>query len=60
MLKMFYDTGAGNSRNKDFQLWQQHNRPIELCSNNLMNRLLNYTYNNPVVAGFVKKPEDWL
>ena len=35
MLKMMYETGLGNSDNRGFQLWQQHNQPIELSNNEM-------------------------
>ena len=60
MLKMMYKAGIQNSNNKDFQFWQQTNHPIELNSNYLMDQRLEYIHNNPVVAGFVDEPEDWL
>jgi REP element-mobilizing transposase RayT len=49
-----------NSNNTKFQFWQQHNHPIELADQNMFNQKLNYVHTNPVVAGFVNKPEDWL
>ncbi len=59
MLEIFNDCGIKNSRNRDFQLWQQHNHPVELSTNEMMDQRLYYTHNNPVVAGFVDAPEDW-
>ncbi len=43
-----------------FQLWQQNNHPIELSSNEMIDQRLNYVHYNPVEAGFVFKPEDWV
>jgi putative transposase len=60
MLWMFERAGKKNPRNKDFQFWQQHNHPIELFDNAIMEQKLDYLHNNPVEAGFVEKPEDWL
>jgi len=52
--------GSDNERNKDFQFWQQHNHPIELNTNELLDQRLNYIHQNPVKAGFVEKEEDWI
>ncbi len=60
VLKMMYNTGASNKSNKDFQLWQQHFHPIELSSHYLFDQKLDYVHLNPVKAGFVNKPEDYL
>ena len=53
MLKMMYDTGLDNSNNSGFQLWQQHNHPIELSTNQMIDQRLHYTHYNPVETGFV-------
>lgn len=60
MLSKFYWTGKNNVRNKDFQLWQQHNHPIELCDNNRIETRLEYIHENPVKAGWVDNPSDWV
>ena len=54
------DTGSLNSNSRSFKLWQQHNNPIELISNSMAHQKLEYIHYNPVEAGFVNKPEDWL
>ncbi|MEK6480243.1 transposase [Catalinimonas sp. 4WD22] len=59
MLVMMKQAGQKNSNNKDFQFWRQHNHPIELSSNQLMDQKLNYIHMNPVKAGFVESPEMW-
>ena len=41
------------------QLWQQHNQPIELWSQEVTGQKVNYINNNPVVAGFIREPSDW-
>ena len=60
MLKMMITTGSNNQNNKDFQFWQQHSHPILLHSNNLIDQKLEYIHNNPVKAGFVENPEDYI
>jgi hypothetical protein len=59
MLKMMYDAGLSNSNNRGFQLWQQHNHPIELSTNEMIEQRLHYTHYNPVKSGFVGSPEDY-
>lgn len=59
MLSIMKDIGEKNKNNNDFQFWQQHNQPVELSSNYLMDQKLDYIHNNPVVAGFVENPEDY-
>ncbi len=60
MLEMMKKAGFANKNNIDFQFWQQSNHPVELNTNLMMDQRLNYIHNNPVVAGFVDVPEDWL
>ena len=51
--------GEKNSNVKKRQFWQQHNKPIELWSAEVIDQKLNYIHNNPVEAGFVLEPEHW-
>lgn len=60
ILEIMKDFGSRNERNKGFQFWQQHNHPIELDTNELLDQRLNYIHQNPVKAGFVEKEEDWI
>ncbi len=60
MLHMMRQAGARNRKNRGFQLWQQHYMPKELYSDKIADQKLNYLHNNPVVAGFVDEPEDYL
>jgi REP element-mobilizing transposase RayT len=60
MLKLMEEAGKKNSNNENFQLWQQHNHPIELSSDYLCKQKLNYIHENPVKAGIVYKAEEYL
>ena len=60
MLKLMEEAGKANSYNKDFQLWQQDNHPIELTTLEIAHQRLDYIHYNPVEAGIVEKPEDYL
>ncbi|WP_246223470.1 transposase [Fulvivirga kasyanovii] len=57
LIWMFERAGKKNKRNSGFQLWQQHNHPIEPSNNTLMDQRLTYIHNNPVEAGFVDEPQ---
>ncbi|GJM64025.1 REP-associated tyrosine transposase [Persicobacter diffluens] len=48
-----------NSRNKNYQFWQQHNHPIELNTNDKIDSRLHYIHNNPVEAGLVYEATAW-
>jgi len=60
MLWMMERAGKKNSQNSDFQLWQQDNHPIELFDDKILHQKLDYIHNNPVEAGIVENPEDYL
>ena len=60
LLWMLKRAAGKNSNNTAFQFWQQHNHPIELNSNEKFLQKLTYIHNNPVAAGFVKQPQDWI
>ena len=60
ILEMMKLAGSSNNNNKGFQFWQQHNHPLILNTNKLIEQKLNYIHNNPVKAGFVDKPEEYL
>jgi len=54
------ESGLTNNRNKMFQLWQQHNHPIELSDQFMFDQRINYIHENPVKKGLVRNPEDWV
>ena len=59
LLWFFERAGKKNKHNLNFQLWQQHNHPIELSNNKMMDQRLVYIHENPQVAGFVDDPVSW-
>jgi putative transposase len=59
MLHFFESMGMHNSNNHDWQLWQQHNHPIELSTPAIAQQRLNYIHENPVEAGFVTEAAYW-
>ena len=60
LLWFFERAGKGNPNNEQYQFWQQGNHPIELWSNEVIDQKLDYIHNNPVMAGWVDKPEHYL
>ncbi len=60
MLWMMERAGRQNSNNNKFQFWQQHNMPIELTDNKIMDQKLDYLHNNPVAEGIVDNPENYV
>jgi putative transposase len=50
-LWLFERAGSRNSNNTKYQFWHQHNHPIELSTNTIIDQRLNYLHNNPVEAG---------
>ncbi|WP_149348578.1 hypothetical protein [Pedobacter sp. BS3] len=51
--------GKRNPKNKDFQLWQQDNRPIQLSTPEMARQRLEYIHANPVKEGLVYAPEHY-
>jgi len=60
LIWMFEKAGNKNPNNKNVQVWQQDNHPVELDTNEKVEQRLHYLHMNPVRAGYVIKPEDWL
>jgi len=60
LLEMMDRAAKQNNRNTRYQLWQQKNHPIELVDGNMFDQRLTYIHNNPVAAGFIEVPCEWL
>lgn len=43
-----------------FQVWQEGMHPIELFKRRFTNQKMDYIHENPVVAGIVREPQDYL
>jgi len=56
LLWLFKGAGAQNSRNENYQFWQQDNHPIELGNHERKQQRLHYLHQNPVRAGLVVEP----
>lgn len=60
MLWLFKNAGEKNSRNQRHQFWQQDNYPIELSDNEMKDQKLNNIHENPVRAGIVRQPDNYV
>ena len=59
MIRLFKYYAKYNKNNKDYQFWQQDNKPIELESPKWIIQKLNYIHLNPVRNGIVLEAEDY-
>ena len=60
LLPFFLDAGNKDSKSKNIKVWQTGNHAIELFNPKFTWQKVKYVHNNPVKAGFVVEPEDWL
>jgi len=60
LLWMFERAGQKKAGNDKYQFWQHDNHPVVLFTPPIMQQKLDYLHNNPVKAGFVCHPEEWL
>jgi REP element-mobilizing transposase RayT len=60
MLDGFKLNADKHSRNKEFQVWIQNNHAVQLYSPDFIREKVDYLHNNPVRAGWVEKPEDYI
>ena len=60
MIEIFRKAGKENSRNTNYQFWQQDNQPKECYSPAFTVQKLDYIHNNPVVAGIVDHPWEYV
>ncbi len=60
MLKRFEFSARRSERNSLHQFWIHDNHAVELNTDRFIRQKLIYIHNNPVKAGWVDNPEDWL
>lgn len=60
LLYMFQYYAKRTNMNKEFKIWTNDNHPEEIFSEDFMKTKLDYIHGNPVRAGLVEKPEDYL
>lgn len=49
-----------NNRVNEKQFWTHHNHAVELSTNEMIESRLNYIHENPVRAGWVQTPEEYV
>ena len=60
LLAQFRKAAENSSNVKNYQFWQHDNKPIELWSNAVIWEKIKYIHDNPVKAGLVYRPEDYI
>jgi REP element-mobilizing transposase RayT len=60
MLNRFQFNAQRHSQNENYQLWTHENHAEIIYSPEFARQKLEYLHNNPVRAGLVKKPEDYI
>ncbi|MAY22035.1 MAG: transposase [Flavobacteriaceae bacterium] len=60
LLNSFRVEAAKSHNVSRYQFWRHDNRPIELWSNSVIQQKITYIHENPVSAGLVAKPENYL
>ncbi|KAA5549145.1 REP-associated tyrosine transposase [Adhaeribacter rhizoryzae] len=60
MLEIFKRTAETSNKHQKYQFWQNQYHPIELTDNIKQQRCLHYIHHNPVVAGMVSEPEQYV
>ena len=60
MLNRFMFNGQKHSRNERYQFWTHENHTVQLFSPEFTQEKLHYLHQNPIRAGLIAKPEDYL
>tara|TARA_B100000780_G_C21114313_1_gene450651 strand:- start:1636 stop:2202 length:567 start_codon:yes stop_codon:yes gene_type:complete len=60
LLAVFTEHGSKTSNTTNNMFWRHDNKPIELWSNKVIDEKINYVHYNPVEAGLVAHPHEYL
>jgi len=60
MVNIFRFEASKHSRNENYQIWTHDNHAEEIYTNKFIDQKIEYIHNNPVKAGIVFRPEDYL
>ncbi|MDP2423021.1 MAG: transposase [Bacteroidales bacterium] len=60
MLRLFRHAAKRQNKSGDYQVWTHENHALETTSNDFIVSKVEYIYENPVRAGIVRKPEDYI
>ncbi|MGE0090132.1 MAG: hypothetical protein AB7S50_11750 [Bacteroidales bacterium] len=59
-LKVVFEYHGKFKKNQTNQIWTHENHAEHILSQKFIEQKINYIHNNPVKAGIVEKPEDYL
>jgi len=57
---IFEENNRAKKTNYHYQFWQHENHPVLLDDHSMLEQRMTYVHENPVRAGFVTLPEQWL
>jgi REP element-mobilizing transposase RayT len=60
MLKLFSHAAKRQNKKGEYQVWTHENHAIEVFGNSFIESKVEYIHNNPVRAGIVKSPEEYI
>lgn len=60
LLHMFGFYAKRTNQNKEFKIWMSNNHPEEITSEQFLKTKLNYIHYNPVRAGWVNEPKEYI
>ena len=60
MTLQFTEAANKDVKSKNIKIWQTGNHAIELINEHFTWRKVLYIHDNPVRAGLVSNPEDWI
>lgn len=60
LLYLFSYFALGKKSKQTYQVWEHDNHPIELYSEEVITQKMDYIHLNPVKAGLIESPEQWL
>jgi putative transposase len=60
MLNIFRNAADQSEKHSMYKFWQNQYHPIQLFSNGVIDQKIQYIHNNPVRAGIVENPQDYL
>ncbi|MCB9016828.1 MAG: hypothetical protein H6541_13650 [Lentimicrobiaceae bacterium] len=58
--ELFRKAGNSSSNVNQYNYWRHDNHPVELWSNKVINKKIDYIHKNPVDAGLVFRAEDYV
>jgi REP element-mobilizing transposase RayT len=60
LIQTFKIAASNSSNVKHHQFWRHDNKPIELWSNEVIDKKINYIHQNPIVEGIVHQAGDYI